>query len=431
MKKIFVLLVMLLSFPIFVKAEESVVITKVELENKTDSTIVIEEPTFNIRKINFNLKFSEVGDYAEYKVTLKNNSDKDYEIKSESNYLDSEYIKYEFSYGDSNILKAKEEKSIYIKLLYNKKVSEEHFVDGKYILNDSVKLDLVNDSIVVKVPPTHKGYSMFMVILGIFSLTISFILLILIKDEKVKSLLLICLLIIPFTVLALESISLEVDSKIEIVSKFTGTIYRWSTTEVKNGDSIVPVSETKWIIVADGEEDNDDGEENYVYDTHEQCTEFLSSVGITEGVEVEGHIVTCEQKTETFGGEIGEYTTDASTLNKTYYLKHDVVDDKITASYVCFVYNNAEHCMKGGDRASYSANQQILRDFQTFNNLPDNTSPGCYWRSSSSNCYGGGFSHVDADSDGHVSVTGSSYEYCSVGNDVNSNLFSRCGNTSL
>ena len=409
MKKIFWLLVMLLSFPIFVKAEENVVITKVELENKTDSTIVIEEPTFNIRKINFNLKFSEVGDYAEYKVTLKNNSDKDYEIKNENNYLDSEYIKYEFSYGDSNILKAKEEKSIYIKLLYNKKVSEEHFVDGKYILNDSVKLDLVNDSIVVKVPPTHKGYSMFMVILGIFSLTISFILLILIKDEKVKTLLLICLLIIPFTVLALESISLEVDSKIEIVSKFTGTIYRNNNYNISIGDAV-----SYCIFGNQGENPkienriNSCESYNLSFSTESACNTYMQeNSAVIENLGVTN--ASCDIY-------LPGSKTNPDELNSNIYLKNDIVNGIVTASYVCFVYNNQEQCMRGGDGgASYSANQQILRDFQAFNNLPDNANPGCYWGSSSSHCSGGGFSRVYADSGGGVHVDGSSR--CDVDDD--------------
>ena len=133
-------------------------------------------------------------------------------------------------------------------------------------------------------------------------------------------------------------------------SKFTGTIYRWRTKTANNGASI---------------------------------------------------------------SNIGEYTTNASTLNKTYYLKHDVADDIITASYVCFVYNNAEHCMKGGDNgASFAANTQTIKDFQTFNNLPDNANPGCYFYSGFSSCDGGGFDQVNASSDGDVSVGGSSG--CSV-----------------
>ena len=194
-------------------------------------------------------------------------------------------------------------------------------------------------------------------------------------------------------------------------ASFTGTIYRWSTTTAKNGDSIVPVSGTKWC--ANHPEHGNSCDFGMYWDTEQECETYVEA-------NMSGQNVTCEQKTGTFGG-IGEYTTDASTLNKTYYLKHDIVNDEITNSYVCFVYNNAEHCMKGGDGgASYSANQQILRDFQTFNNLPDNANPGCNFNSSNSYCGGGGFDRVYAGSGGGVDVGGSSSGYCAVYSDGDS-----------
>ena len=131
------------------------------------------------------------------------------------------------------------------------------------------------------------------------------------------------------------------------------------------------------------------------------------------------------KKTVTIGG-VGEYTTDASTLNKTYYLKHDVVEDIITASYVCFVYNNAEHCMKGGvneyslgSKPIFDSNTQMIQDYQTFYNLntvsnPSASNQDCTFISSSSYCLGDGFYRVSAIPDGRVNVFGSSSEYCSI-----------------
>ena len=145
---------------------------------------------------------------------------------------------------------------------------------------------------------------------------------------------------------------------------FTGTIYRWSTTYLANKESSA-ASDHPYSIA-----------------------------NLTEGT---------------------DYVKNATLLNKTYYLKHDVVEDEITASYVCFVYNNAEHCMKGGDGgASFAANTQMIKDYQTFYSLTDNANPGCYWGSSSSGCSGGGFTSVDAYSYGRVSVIGSSSEGCNV-----------------
>ena len=185
-------------------------------------------------------------------------------------------------------------------------------------------------------------------------------------------------------------------------AKFTGTIYRWNTTTANNGNSIVPVSGTKWVIT-NGEMDAPVGP----YETINECETALAGFGSPEGF-------SCQQKTGTFGG-IGEYTTDASTLNKTYYLKHDVVDDIITASYVCFVYNNSEHCMKGGDGgASFAANTQMIKDFQTFNNLGDYdfNGNGCYFNSDNSYCNGGGLEvHIN---DGRVDVKASSSVWCVV-----------------
>ena len=187
-------------------------------------------------------------------------------------------------------------------------------------------------------------------------------------------------------------------------SSFTGTIYRNNTTNVSNGSSIVPVSGTKWV-------ETDGNISQGQFETEALCQADIDAKGYAQ------YGVYCEQQTATTGG-VGEYTTNASTLNKIYYLKHDVVDDIITNSYVCFVYNNVEHCMKGGDNgASFAENTQIMKEFQTFNNLPDSANPGCFFRSSRSDCYGGGFYQVGAASDGLVVVNGAISEGCRVASD--------------
>ena len=193
---------------------------------------------------------------------------------------------------------------------------------------------------------------------------------------------------------------------------FTGTIYRWNTNSLVIGDSINPTSFEGYAITNDGVYGHGPADS---YTTIEACQDdYTNKYHMTES---SGY--SCQAVTINKTGA-GNYTEDASTLNKTYYLKHDVVDDIITASYVCFVYNNAEHCMKGGDGgASFAANTQTIKDFQTFNNLGDydsSTNTGCLFYSSASYCYGGGFYHVDAYSDDSVYVYGSSSEHCSVYN---------------
>ena len=115
-------------------------------------------------------------------------------------------------------------------------------------------------------------------------------------------------------------------------SEYTGSIYRWERKYARIGDSIVSVSETKWCAIAiSNGSDNQRG----CFDTETECNTFLSDNNYTD---------TCQQKTVTTGG-IGEYTTDASTLNKDYYLKHDVEDNVITASYLCFNKDSNMVCL--------------------------------------------------------------------------------------
>ena len=187
-------------------------------------------------------------------------------------------------------------------------------------------------------------------------------------------------------------------------AKFTGTIYRWNTNTLYNGLTM-----------------NGPAEFYYNPSNYSSAQEAFEAGFWNVYKEKPSYGDTWQSGTVTLSA--GEYTTDASTLNKTYYLKHDVVDDIITASYVCFVYNNSEHCLKGGDNgASFAANTQIIQDYQTFYNLGTYSNGiGCYFDSSDSYCYGGGFDRVSASSGGHVYVTGSSSRSCSVNSTDSSN----------
>ena len=156
-----------------------------------------------------------------------------------------------------------------------------------------------------------------------------------------------------------------------VSNKYTGSIYRWNTNTVLMASSEAP----------------DQG--------------LISAAGV--------------YKTE---AEVPTYSDRVTAFGKNFYLKHDVVEDVITASYVCFVYNNSEHCMKGADGgASFAANTQMIKDYQTFYNLgayDSNTHLGCNFNSAYSNCNGGGFHYVDARSGDVVNVYGSSSESCGV-----------------
>ena len=255
-----------------------------------------------------------------------------------------------------------------------------------------------------------------------------------------------------------------------VSNKYTGSIYRWSPNVVSIGDAITDTTKNvdKWCevepldeawcvvgtvqgepynscdignynasesecegVIADGVSQGaiNDGDvtcqhetsltynscdvDNYSFTTEEECLSDIEGLDNT----------TCEKKTENVkinGVDIGNYTTNASTLNKNFYLKHDVVDDIITSSYVCFVYNNAEHCLKGGDDGeSFETNTQIIEDYQTFYNLnvfsnPSSSNHGCYFFPKTSGCYGGDYYPVYTTSDGRVHLSSTSSGNCYV-----------------
>ena len=85
------------------------------------------------------------------------------------------------------------------------------------------------------------------------------------------------------------------------------------------------------------------------------------------------------------------FTQRANAIGKKYYLKYDIVNDEVINSYVCFIYNNSEQCMKGGDDGeSFAANTQIIQTFQSYYNFPlrneGDIVTGCYYDNYNSTC---------------------------------------------
>ena len=114
------------------------------------------------------------------------------------------------------------------------------------------------------------------------------------------------------------------DNNSQTNTKFTGTIYRNSTESLGIGSSIVPESATKYVIT-NGTQDAPVGP----YETQSECQTAFEGFGSPTGY-------SCQQKTGTFGG-VTEYSTNVSSMNKIYYLKHTIVNDIVTESYVEFV----------------------------------------------------------------------------------------------
>lgn len=134
------------------------------------------------------------------------------------------------------------------------------------------------------------------------------------------------------------------------------------------------------------------------FGTQSECQAKLTEVGAPSGIY-------CDQQAVT-GTGVGQYTTSASSLNKSYYLKHTVSNNVITESYVCFV-TDQEHCMIGGtdydnttgNNLNYLANKALLEGQESWFT---NHGGECDFSSGESGCWNDEFFDIYAQESGHV-----------------------------
>ncbi len=211
----YLVLIIICMFPFVVKAQEEnkVTITNVELDSKSE-TVVVGEPTIDGVSIKFDLKFKEVNQYAKYKVTLKNDDTEDYELVSDKDTETSTYITYEYTITGESVIKAGEEKIVYVTATYTTEVPASKLDDaGMYKESNASSIELVSGSL--EVPDTLKNIS----IVGIALILILIVgALIIIRTNKKASVMMImmALLLVPFTVSALKQVKINVTAVVKI-----------------------------------------------------------------------------------------------------------------------------------------------------------------------------------------------------------------------
>ena len=220
--KRYILFILFLLIPFIVNAE--VKITNIEQIDITEG-LKVDDPTYKDLTINFNIKFNKVEDFIKYKVTIKNDTNKDYEIATTNNDSKDDYIKYKYKFDDDDkIIKANNEKILFITITYDKEVSLSKFVDGKYIDEKKVSISLSNEE---KNPKTSVGIY---VLISIICLAISTTLILLIKNKMntIPISLLVFFFLIPISIYALEKITIEINTKVEITTTTKTTKFSYS-----------------------------------------------------------------------------------------------------------------------------------------------------------------------------------------------------------
>jgi hypothetical protein len=216
MKKIFLFLILFL-FPLLVFAKDTcdsndIKIQSIELENYTDNIEEVSDAGIEGKSIQLGFKMIEVGDEIEYKLLLKNTSDKDYYLDERKFNTNTSYIKYSFvSEDNSNIIKSGKEKVVYLKIKYNKEVPDELTNNNLYNQNEIVSLKILDENPIIN-PFTGKGLLFYFVIITIIIGLVYF------KKKKVVMLL---LLFIPFGVYALCDYQIDISTNIQIEKKLS------------------------------------------------------------------------------------------------------------------------------------------------------------------------------------------------------------------
>ena len=175
-------------------AEENITIESIDLVEKSETTTEESEPTKEGLKIGVDLGFTDVGDYAKYKVVINNTTKKDYEIAKEKEFDANDYLVYTYDFDGENIVKSNEKLTMYITITYKNEISTEALTEGKYVSSNELSLSLENKSAidkvtgkvkeVIKVPITSKSVWLAIILIMVVVIIACTLILILSKSSK-------------------------------------------------------------------------------------------------------------------------------------------------------------------------------------------------------------------------------------------------------
>ena len=219
-KLIYSLILIILLFPLTCFASGEVEVKSISLLEKSDNTKVNTEASTDGEKINLDLFFYDVDDYATYKVVVKNTTNTNLFINDDYFNKDKENIKYYFDFLDgSNIVKAGEEKTFNIKVIYEQEVDKSLFKNSNY--DASLNEPLILSDKLVNVPNTLKNLGILGICISIIAvLCFATLIFILFKNKRNTGLNILLigflLLMIPSLSDALLRVDIPIDSKINI-----------------------------------------------------------------------------------------------------------------------------------------------------------------------------------------------------------------------
>ncbi len=230
------LFIIMILFPLIIKAKENIYISSAELY-ENNGVEEVEKVKFDNLNLNTNLKFNKVNTYIVYKLTLLNNDNDDYEVDSSSFESDSDYIEYTYNCEtENNIIKAKDSTICYLKIKYKEAVSLITLESNNAKEEKTLTLKLSSDEIDnPKTSDSNIRYVFFIVLI------ISIIALGIIKKKKmIVTIIIIGIILVPTVSKALKTITLNLNSNVEI----TGNSIKCSHEPTNLREHIMCILET-------------------------------------------------------------------------------------------------------------------------------------------------------------------------------------------
>ena len=196
MKKILFVMITIFLLPIFVYADDNnLVLKSIILEKLSEDVEELSPARIENNKINLDLKMYEVGDTAEYIVTVENTSDKDLYI--EKNLVNTD---------KSTVIEKNSEKEFLLKVKYQNEVAKENFFSAKFKDTSKLSFLFTNSSN----PETKRNIILFLFVIIIVCLAFKY-------QKKNKIILLLFVLgIIPIITIAENNDSIPIYSNITI-----------------------------------------------------------------------------------------------------------------------------------------------------------------------------------------------------------------------
>lgn len=209
MKKVIVFLIMIITSCLLINvyaASKNINVTDIGIKEKS-STITVDTPVLSNNQISSNIKFNQEDDYVIFELTIKNDESIKYKIKSISDNNTSSNLDIQYTY-DNNYIETGSTKKVLIKMTYNN-----HLVNQDLSLNNlEINFDFEGEdgssgSLLIN-PLTGDNIINYVLL---FSITLLIFTLVLInKNGKISNkLLLLLILIIPFSVFAKETFELK------------------------------------------------------------------------------------------------------------------------------------------------------------------------------------------------------------------------------